>query len=51
LLRALEFLGQAVPACLHGAPPAELLPWAVENFDARAIPPAAGGLACDDFPG
>ena len=38
LCRALTFLGQAPPPFLRGAPPAELLPWAVANFTVAAIP-------------
>lgn len=50
LTRALAFLGQKVPASLHGAPPAELLLWAVENFDCQAIPQVRQGLCADDSP-
>jgi glutamyl-Q tRNA(Asp) synthetase len=50
LAQALQFLGQKVPCGLLGAAPAELLSWAVLNFDQIAIPPAADGLIVDDFP-
>jgi glutamyl-Q tRNA(Asp) synthetase len=38
LARALEILGQPLPASLQGASPAELLAWAVAHWDAEAIP-------------
>jgi len=50
LVQALQFLGQKVPGCLHGAAPAELLAWAVPHFDPAAIPPAVEGLIVNDFP-
>lgn len=49
LIRALTFLGQRVPDELHGAPPAEALAWAVENFHPGAIPPAVEGVLPQDF--
>ncbi len=49
LSQALQFLGQNVPAGLLGAAPAELLSWAVLNFDQIAIPTAVDGLIVDDF--
>ncbi|MHB8708406.1 MAG: tRNA glutamyl-Q(34) synthetase GluQRS [Desulfuromonadales bacterium] len=36
--KALEWLGQPVPAGLRAAPPAELLAWGVVTFDASRIP-------------
>lgn len=50
LTRALAFLGQKVPAGLLGAPPAELLRWAVQHFDRQAIPQIRQGLSADDSP-
>jgi glutamyl-Q tRNA(Asp) synthetase len=47
LCSALTFLGQRLPAELHGAPPAELLAWAVAHFDRAAIPALNDGLAGD----
>jgi len=38
LLAALEFMGQKTPATLEKAPPAEILRWGVDFFDATAIP-------------
>lgn len=38
LLRALKALGQAAPAELAGAPPAEVLAWGVAHWDAARIP-------------
>jgi len=40
--RALQWLGQPVPAALAGAPPAELLAWGVASFDAGRIPASHG---------
>lgn len=39
LERALRWLGQPVPAELHGAPSAELLAWGCAAFDIGAVPP------------
>lgn len=47
---SLDFLGQTVPASLLGAPPAELLAWAVQSFDQRDIPVAPEGVAVNDLP-
>jgi len=41
LLRALQFLGQTIPAELHAASPAEILRAAVERFDTTRLPRAA----------
>lgn len=41
LFRALAFLGQAPDAELEQAPPAQLLAWAVENWDTEKIPACA----------
>ncbi len=38
LLRALRALGQCPPAELNGAPPREILAWAIAHWDAGAIP-------------
>lgn len=48
ILRSLALLGQTVPGELHGAPPAELLPWAVENFEPRNIPAFSEGVGGDE---
>ncbi len=50
IAQALHFLGQAVPESLLGAPPAELLAWAVPNFDQAAVPPVGEGLVSSRFP-
>ena len=42
LLSALRFLGQKTSADLKGAPPAEILRWAVANFEISAIPRGSG---------
>jgi len=47
---SLDFLGQTVPASLLGAPPAELLAWAVQSFDQRRIPVAPEGVTVNDLP-
>ena len=49
LAQALNFLGQTVPDFLLGAPPAELLSWAVENFTPEKISGANEGLEVNDF--
>jgi glutamyl-Q tRNA(Asp) synthetase len=48
--QALNFLGQAIPGCLQGAPPAELLCWAIQNFDQSHIPVAPEGIILQDLP-
>ncbi len=50
IAQSLSFLGQTVPSYLQGAPPTELLAWAMQNFDQSKIPVAAEGLMVDDFP-
>lgn len=40
LLAALRFLGQSPADCLEGAPPREVLQWAMENWHSGAIPRA-----------
>jgi glutamyl-Q tRNA(Asp) synthetase len=50
IAHALNFLGQTVPGCLKGAPPAELLSWAIQNFDQRRIPVAPEGVVLHDLP-
>ncbi len=47
---ALSFLGQTVPNSLLGAPPLELLPWAIENFDPQRIPAALEGIVASRLP-
>jgi len=47
---SLDFLGQTVPASLVGAPPPELLAWAVQSFDQRRIPVAPEGVTVNDLP-
>jgi glutamyl-Q tRNA(Asp) synthetase len=49
IAQALHFLGQKVPGSLLGAPPKELLSWAVQYFDQAAIPPATEGLPFSPF--
>ncbi len=44
---ALEFLGQAVPTDLYGAPQAELLNYAVEHFSLQQVPKAAKVVTLD----
>jgi glutamyl-Q tRNA(Asp) synthetase len=44
IARALNFLGQTVPGCLQGSTPAELLSWAVQNFDQKTIPVVTEGM-------
>jgi hypothetical protein len=50
IVRSLRFLGQTVPGSLQGAPPKELLAWAIQNFDQKKIPVAAEGLMVTDLP-
>jgi glutamyl-Q tRNA(Asp) synthetase len=50
IARSLSFLGQTVPGNLRGAPPKELLAWAIQNFDQSKIPVSAEGLMVTDFP-
>jgi len=38
LQRVLRFLGQPIPPGLEDAPPAEILPWAVDNFKINRVP-------------
>lgn len=44
IARSLALLGQPVPEALRGAPPAELLSWAVQCFEPGNIPVTAEGL-------
>lgn len=46
--RSLSLLGQTLPGELQGAPPAELLRWAVKNFDPRNIPAVNEGVGVDE---
>lgn len=41
LFHLLDLLGQSPPCELQGAPPAELLAWAVPNWDIQAVPRVA----------
>jgi glutamyl-Q tRNA(Asp) synthetase len=50
IAQSLSFLGQTVPGSLQGAPPKELLAWAIQNFDQKKIPVAAEGLMVTDLP-
>lgn len=50
IAQALSFLGQTVPSSLQGAPSAELLSWAVQNFDQSRIPAAPEGVMVKDLP-
>ena len=50
IAQSLDFLGQAVPGSLLGAPPAELLSWAIQNFDQCRIPAAPAGIMMGDLP-
>ncbi len=50
IAQSLSVLGQTVPSSLRGAPPAELLPWAVQNFDQSRIPAAPEGIMVNDLP-
>lgn len=50
LAQALTFLGQLIPRDLQGAPPAELLAWAVQNFEQGRIPAKLEGLEVADSP-
>ena len=45
---SLSLLGQTIPREVHGAPPAELLSWAVKNFEPRNIPAANEGVGVDE---
>lgn len=45
LWQALQFLGQAVPAELRGAPPTEVLEWGRRNFELAAVPSSDRSLA------
>jgi len=45
IAEALRFLGQEIPGCLRGAPASELLQWAVQNFDQKAIPLVTEGVS------
>lgn len=45
---SLSLLGQTIPKALHGAPPAELLAWAVQNFEPRNIPASGKGVGVDE---
>jgi glutamyl-Q tRNA(Asp) synthetase len=49
ITQALSFLGQTVPDGLQGAPPAELLSWAIQDFDLDRIPGATEGLEVNNF--
>jgi glutamyl-Q tRNA(Asp) synthetase len=49
ITQALSFLGQTVPDSLQGAPPAELLSWAIKNFIPKRIPGATEGLEVNNF--
>lgn len=46
--RSLSLLGQTVPQELQGAPPEELLRWAVKSFDPRNIPAVNEGVGVDE---
>jgi glutamyl-Q tRNA(Asp) synthetase len=48
IAQALVFLGQEVPTCLRGAPPAELLMWASKNLDRHKISAAPEGVMLKD---
>lgn len=48
IVQALLLLGQTVPEELHGAPPVELLPWAVQNFEPGKIPVFSEGVLVND---
>jgi len=45
---SLSLLGQTIPREVHGAPPAELLSWAVKNFEPQNIPAANEGVGVDE---
>ncbi len=45
---SLSLLGQTIPKELHGAAPAELLSWAVKNFEPRNIPVANEGVGVNE---
>mgnify|MGYP001254168008 CR=1 FL=1 len=44
VIAALQFLGQPVPKEMEGAPPQQILAWAVAHFDISRIPAAQSGL-------
>jgi glutamyl-Q tRNA(Asp) synthetase len=45
---SLSVLGQKIPKELRGAPPVELLSWAVTNFESRSIPAVNEGVGIDE---
>jgi glutamyl-Q tRNA(Asp) synthetase len=48
ITQSLILLGQTVPGELQGAPPVELLCWAVQNFEPRSIPAVSEGVGVDE---
>ena len=50
IAQSLDFLGQTVPGSLLGAPPTELLSWAIQNFDQSRIPAVSEGIMMGDLP-